>query len=215
MTREIWMSEIDLSLYKSVVESANDAVIVTTPELNAPGPLIVYVNPAFTRMTGWTTDEIEGKTPRVLQGPRTERALLDRLRRDLATQRSFHGEGINYRRDGSEYFVEWRIAPVEDDGKVFYWVAIQRDVTTRKRTEDRLREDNQRKDTFLAMLAHELRNPLAPIRNSIRTYAGELGNWQKGTGSSEERAVPVPLLAAGLRLPSLNCVRPTWKENAW
>ena len=161
------MSEIDLSLYRSVVESANDAVIVTTPELNTPGPRIVYVNPAFTRMTGWTADEIEGKNPRVLQGPRTERALLDRLRRDLETQRSFHGEGINYRRDGSEYFVEWRIAPVEDDGKVLYWVAIQRDVTTRKRTEDRLLEDNQRKDTFLAMLAHELRNPLAPIRNSI------------------------------------------------
>lgn len=161
------MTDIDLSLYKSVVESANDAVIVTTPELDRPGPQIVYVNSAFTRMTGWTAEEIQGQTPRVLQGPRTERELLDRLRRDLETQRSFHGEGINYRKDGSEYFVEWRIAPVEDAGRVLYWVAIQRDVTLRKRTEDRLREDNQRKDTFLAMLAHELRNPLAPIRNSI------------------------------------------------
>ena len=161
------MNEIDLSLYRSVVESANDAVIVTTPELDLPGPRIIYVNPAFTRMTGWTAEEIEGKTPRVLQGPRTGRELLDRLRRDLTTQRSFHGEGINYRRDGSEYFVEWRIAPVEDGGKVLYWVAIQRDVTARKLAEDHLREENQRKDTFLAMLAHELRNPLAPIRNSI------------------------------------------------
>ena len=161
------MTGIDLSMYKSVVESANDAVIVTTPDLDDPGPRIVYVNAAFTRMTGWTADEIQGQTPRVLQGPRTARELLDRLRRDLQTKRSFFGEGINYRRDGSEYYVEWRIAPVEDDGKVLYWVAIQRDVTVRKRTEDRLREDNQRKDTFLAMLAHELRNPLAPIRNSI------------------------------------------------
>ncbi len=160
-------NDIDLGLYKSVVESANDAVIVTTPELNNPGPRIIYVNPAFARMTGWTAEEIHGQTPRVLQGPRTDRALLDRLRRDLQTQRSFHGEGINYRKDGSEYYVEWRIAPVEEKGKVLYWVAIQRDVSSRKRTEDRLVEDNQRKDTFLAMLAHELRNPLAPIRNSI------------------------------------------------
>ena len=161
------MNDIDLSLYKSVVESANDAVIVTTPDLDRPGPQIVYVNAAFTRMTGWTAEEIQGQNPRVLQGPRTDRRLLDRLRRDLETQRSFHGEGINYRKDGSEYFVEWRIAPVQDDGKVLYWVAIQRDVTSRKRNEDLLREENQRKDTFLAMLAHELRNPLAPIRNSI------------------------------------------------
>ena len=169
------MNDIDLSLYKSVVESANDAVIVTTPDLNRPGPQIIYVNPAFTRMTGWTAEEIHGQTPRVLQGPRTERSLLERLRRDLETQRSFHGEGINYRKDGSEYFVEWRIAPVEDDGKVLYWVAIQRDVSLRKRGEDRLREDNQRKDTFLAMLAHELRNPLAPIRNSIYLMQKHLG----------------------------------------
>ena len=169
------MIDIDLSLYKSVVESANDAVIVTTPELNRPGPQIIYVNSAFERMTGWTAEEIQGQTPRVLQGPRTERELLERLRRDLETQRSFHGEGINYRKDGSEYFVEWRIAPVEDDGKVLYWVAIQRDVSQRKRTEDRLREDNQRKDTFLAMLAHELRNPLAPIRNSIYLMQKHLG----------------------------------------
>ena len=169
------MNDIDLSLYKSVVESANDAVIVTTPELDAPGPQIIYVNPAFERMTGWAPEEILGKTPRVLQGPRTPRALLDRLRRDLQTQRSFHGEGINYRRDGSEYHVEWRIAPVEDDGKVLYWVAIQRDVTARQRAEDRLREDSQRKDTFLAMLAHELRNPLAPIRNSIYLMQKHLG----------------------------------------
>ncbi len=161
------MINIDLNLYKAIVESANDAVIVTTPELNAPGPQIVYANSAFARMTGWAPDEIIGKTPRVLQGPRIERALLDRLRRDLEIQKSFHGEGTNDRRDGSEYFVEWRIAPVEDDGKILYWVAIQRDVTARKRAEDRLLEENQRKDTFLAMLAHEPRNPLAPIRNSI------------------------------------------------
>ena len=192
-------SPIDLSLYQSVVESANDAVIVTEPNLDEPGPRIIYVNPAFTRMTGWSYDEIVGKTPRVLQGPRTSRELLDRLRRDLETKKNFFGEAINYRKDGTEYFVEWRIAPVvaggvQDgkgqpidpttrNGKVLYWVAIQRDVSTRKQTEDHLREDNQRKDTFLAMLAHELRNPLAPIRNSIYIMQktlekGDLGEIQ-------------------------------------
>jgi PAS domain S-box-containing protein len=66
--------ESDLELLRASVESANDAIIITDTQLDPPGPKIVYVNPAFTRMTGYTYEETIGKTPRILQGKKNQSA---------------------------------------------------------------------------------------------------------------------------------------------
>ena len=173
----------DTALLRAAVESANDAVIITEARLDHPGPRVEYVNPAYCRMTGWSLEETIGATPRVLQGPKTSRALLERLKRDLATTRQFVGETTNYRKDGTEYEVEWRITPLCDDaGTVLKWVAVQRDVTERKRADQErealvlaLREQDKRKDEFLATLAHELRNPLAPLRTGLEVLNHDPG----------------------------------------
>ncbi len=168
-------AEAQLRVVQSAIEQVHDAVMITEPQLDPPGPRIIYVNEAFTRMSGYTAEQIIGKTPRVLQGRRTRRDVLDALSRALRAGQPFEAEAINYRRDGSEYLVEWRIAPVRDAaGRLINWISIQRDVTERKRLEDLQRQHEAelaqvaRLSTLGEMasgLAHELNQPLAAIAN--------------------------------------------------
>ncbi len=119
----------------------DEAVLITKKELDPPGPEIIYANGGFCRMTGYALEEVIGKTPRILQGPKTDRAELDRLRRCLSRGEPFEGgEIINYRKDGSEFVLEWHIMPLRDEeGELKYWMASQHDVTERKVLEKQLR----------------------------------------------------------------------------
>jgi diguanylate cyclase (GGDEF)-like protein/PAS domain S-box-containing protein len=132
--------EIPFHLIDTLVEAVDqtfDAISITGVQLDAPGPRIVYANPAFCRMTGYSSDELIGETPRLLQGPRTDRRVLDRLREDLERTGTFQGRAINYRRDGSEFVMEWSISTVRgDDGNPQFYVAVQRDATTFRRLLD-------------------------------------------------------------------------------
>lgn len=122
----------DLGVLFAAVEASGEAILITSAELDEPGPRIEYVNPAFTRMTGYAAREIVGRTPRFLQGSATERTVIDRMRAALRAGEGFQGEALNYRRDGSTYMVEWLITPVrEADGSISRWISAQRDVTRR------------------------------------------------------------------------------------
>ena len=134
-------AEESLRLLGSAVEQANESIIITDAELDRPGPRIVFVNPAFTRMTGYNAGEAIGQTPRMLQGPHSHWAVLRRLRQNLERGEAFEGEGINYRKDGREFDLEWQIAPIRDaDGRITHFVAIQRDITERHRLHGELLE---------------------------------------------------------------------------
>ncbi|MEL6815823.1 MAG: PAS domain S-box protein, partial [Cyanobacteria bacterium J06598_3] len=138
----------ELRLLQSVVVNTNDAVIITEAEpFDEPGPRILYVNAAFTDITGYEPAEVLGKTPRILQGPKTDRAELNRLRSALRAWQPVTVEVINYRKDGSEFWNEFSLVPVADDqGWYTHWIAVQRDTTRRKQTEQTLllREKNFR-----------------------------------------------------------------------
>ncbi|HKC88306.1 MAG TPA: PAS domain S-box protein, partial [Blastocatellia bacterium] len=135
-------TEEQLRLLKTAIEQSNESVVITTAQLDRPGSQIVYVNPAFTKMTGYAPEEVIGKTLRILQGPKTDRAVLARLREDCKAGKVFHGEAVNYRKDGSEFCLEWSVWPVHNErGAMTHFVAIQRDVTERRRIEDALRNN--------------------------------------------------------------------------
>ncbi|MBB5233934.1 sensor domain-containing protein [Deinococcus budaensis] len=129
-----------LALLESVLAHANDSVLITEAEpVDQPGPRIVYANAAFTRTTGYAAEEVLGQTPRLLQGPRTDRKVLDRIRHALERWKSVEVEVVNYRKDGSEFWVELSIAPVADEtGWYTHWISIQRDITERKQFAEHL-----------------------------------------------------------------------------
>lgn len=125
----------------AVIEAAAESILITTADLDPPGPSIVYVNPAFEKMTGWSRAEVLGKSPRILQGPDTDQAVSSDLRQTLLSGRTWEGLAINYRKDGSAFFMEWSIVPLRDDrGEIYQYLAIQRDVTARVEADRRLRE---------------------------------------------------------------------------
>ncbi len=144
-------AEERLRLLESAVVNANDAVIITEAEpIDLPGPRIVYVNEAFTRMTGYSKEEALGKTPRFLQGAKSDRATLDRIHQTLLTWQPIRVELINYRKDGSEFWVELEIVPVADEAGWFtHWVSVQRDITDRKLAQEALLLAQQRLEYLL------------------------------------------------------------------
>ncbi len=128
-----------LQLLEAAIRSDYDSILITTLELEEPGPKIVYVNDGFTRMTGYTREEVIGKTPRILQGPKTDRDVLDTLKKRLKEGLSFFGHTVNYRKDGSEFINQWDIHPLTNqDGEITHWVSYQHDITERKRSEKKV-----------------------------------------------------------------------------
>jgi len=130
-----------LKVLSEAVQQAKEAVLITeAAPLDAPGPEIVYVNEACEAMTGYSEAEVLGKTPRIVQGPETERAVLDSLRTALEAGEEWEGETVNYRKDGDSYRVQWNVSPVRgEDGEIEYWVSVQRDVTEERERAETLR----------------------------------------------------------------------------
>ena len=125
----------------AIIEAAAESILITTTDLDAPGPSIVYVNSAFERMTGWSRAEVLGKSPRFLQGPNTDPWIFNDLREKLHASKIWEGRAVNYRKDGSEFWMEWSIVPLNNErGEVYQYVAIQRDVSARIEAEQRLQE---------------------------------------------------------------------------
>jgi diguanylate cyclase (GGDEF)-like protein/PAS domain S-box-containing protein len=133
-------SQEQLRLLESSIARLNDIVIITEAgPFREPGPRIVFVNEAFERRTGYSPEEVLGRTPRLLQGPNTQREELDRIRAAMEQWQPARVDLINYKKSGEAFWVDLEVSPVWNEArKLTHWVAVGRDITERKTAEEKI-----------------------------------------------------------------------------
>jgi len=129
--------EHQLKLLSSVITNTKDSIVITEIEpFDQSGPKIIYVNNAFTEMTGYMASETIGKTTKFLQGPNTDKNELKKLSNALMKWESCEITILNYKKNGEEFWNNFTVSPVADEkGTYTHWIAIQRDVTEQKNKE--------------------------------------------------------------------------------
>ena len=157
-------------------------VLVTTAELDLPGPQILYVNSAFTRMTGYAIRDVLGKTPRILQGPKSDHAVLQQLRKSLEAGEDFIARATNYKCDGTEFQMEWIISHLRNaTGQTTHYVAMQRDITGLERAhKDFERYDAELRTAGEQLIAATQKLEAAERRMIQRERAAALGQMAAG-----------------------------------
>jgi diguanylate cyclase (GGDEF)-like protein/PAS domain S-box-containing protein len=127
--------------FKDIVDSAQDVILITEAQpLEEPGPRIIYANRAFTRLTGFTSQEVIGKSPRILQRADTDPAVRARIHTGLVLGQPVREVIYNYSKQGRGYWLDIHIVPLKNSlGEVAYFAAIERDITAQKDLEHELR----------------------------------------------------------------------------
>ena len=182
---ELRKNQAELRQLSVVASDTESLVIIADPQGK-----IEWVNPAFEKKTGYTRRESIGRTPgSFLQGPGSDKAVADHIRRALREGRSSAGELLNYTKDGTPYWVSFQITPIfDEDGRLTQFISVQNDTTDRKIREQEVIDQNvileervaarteeleeakavaeeatRAKGLFLANMSHEIRTPLNAI----------------------------------------------------
>lgn len=169
-------------LLESVVINATDAVLICTGNVEGSGQSIIYVNEAFTRMSGYHKNELLGASPRISQGPETDRDEIRKLSAAIANKVPCEIEVINYTKQGKEYWVSQSNAPIADEtGKVTHWISIQRDITQNKMHLREIEEQNKKFKEIAWIQSHLVRAPLARVMGLVDL----LKNFEPGDDKEE------------------------------
>ncbi len=164
--KTIQNAQEQLRTLSMVAANTDNAVIIT----NANGE-IEWVNPAFTRISGYTLEEVKGKIPgRILQGKDTDPQTVQRIREKLLLKTSFQEEILNYSKDGRPYWLSLSITPILNEvGDVDKFIAIEMDITEKKEKEKLIQERNKDLEASLKY-AKTIQKALLPDTDVIKTY---------------------------------------------
>ncbi len=161
-----------LKLLETVITQTKDAVIITESEKSDKTiPTIVFVNPAFTEMTGYKSQEVIGKTPIVFMGRKSVKNDISKLSKALKGREEFKFETLNHKKNGEEYWVNFSMIPITNqEGNHSHWISIQRDITEEKKQEKEkeqlireLTQNNKDLKQFSYITSHNLRAPLSNL----------------------------------------------------
>ena len=166
------IEEQRLKLLETVVTQTKDAVMITESEKSyRTVPKIVFVNPAFTKITGFKSSEVIGKTPSVFMSKDSVAKVLPQIANALKTKKSYQFESYNKNKSGEGYWVNFLMLPITNqEGEHSHWVSIQRDITAEKRQEKEkeqlireLTQNNTDLKQFSYITSHNLRAPLSNL----------------------------------------------------
>jgi two-component system CheB/CheR fusion protein len=161
---------------------------------------IKFVNQKFCDVSQYTRDELIGQDHRILNSKYHSKEFIRDLWTTIASGRIWRGEIRNRRKDGTFYWVDTTIVPfLNDDGRPYQYMAIRYEITNRKHSEERLREQDAlaRLGQMAAVVAHEVKNPIAGIRGALQVIGGRMPD------GSRDRPIIAEIIA---RLDSLNAI---------
>jgi len=171
--------------FAAAVRATRMPMLITDPRKD-DNP-IVFANASFSKLTGFSNDEIVGRNCRFLQGPDTDRAAVDKIRQAIAEPRPIEIELINYRKDGSRFWNRLLVSPVfDDDGALTYFFASQFDVTLERERLSSLVRDRDLLETQIARRDAELL--ASNERLSFALKAGRMGSWSLDLATMEMAA---------------------------
>jgi PAS domain S-box-containing protein len=167
-----------LKLLESVITNSTEAVIILEAEkVEESGRRILFINEAFTGITGYKRGEVLDKTLEFLYGPKTDYEDINRVRKSMEKWEVCEAEMLHYRKDGSEFWVSTSFIPVQSkDNGHSHWVVIARDISQRKKYQEDLEESLTEKSILLAEIHHRVKNNLAVVSSMMQLQAFEEGN---------------------------------------
>jgi len=183
-TREKLEKEAENAMkFLQAVEASSIATIITSTE-----PAILYANPAWEKLTGYSEEEAIGKNPRILQSGKTSKEMYPQMWDTILNNKEFMTEEIvNRRKNGTEFNAELRVYPIAENGKVKFFAGLQTDITLRLRSD-------QAKSEFMSLASHQLRTPLTGLRWGIAMLK------KKGSLTAEQESIADDLQDATARM---------------
>ncbi len=179
------LAEEQIHIQTKAMEFASDGIFIINAK--EPGFPVIYANPSFHSITGYTKKDLMGKNYFSHYSPDVDPNVLGKIKRILRQGKSFHGEMLNFKKNGEKYWSLLRIGPVRDtNGAVTHYIGIKTDTTLIKQQD--LAIEEQREDLlhvtrvgklaeFVSSLAHEISQPLTAIlaytQASQRMFAGK------------------------------------------
>jgi PAS domain S-box-containing protein len=168
----------------TAIEQSAEAVVIT----NTAGD-IEYVNPAFTRITGYSREEALGQNPRILKSGKQEASLYQQLWATILQGKTWRGEISNQRKDGSLYTLQMSIAPVRGEhGEITHFIATEEDVTARKQLEQQFTQAQKMEaiGRLAGGVAHDFNNLLTIINGYSELLLEKLGSEHAASGYLKE-----------------------------
>jgi len=164
--------ELRLKLLETVITQSKDSIIIIEPDPNnATTPKIIYTNPAFSAMSGYSSNEVLGQTPTIFMGPNSDEKEYLKLMAALSKKEECVVETISYKKNRDEFWVRFSMIPIyNSDNELSHWLSIQRDVSDEKKLEKEkeqlireLTQNNKDLKQFSYITSHNLRAPLSNL----------------------------------------------------